>query len=82
MTKPLMLSASLSCQRYQANREEVKKKKLQTEKGKKKKLDRDEVDELREKRSGVIEMKDSLERHVSSLYDEMERVSGMKQMKF
>ena len=45
------------------------------------KLDMVEVDELREKRSGVIEMKDSLERHVSSLYDEMERVSGMKQMK-
>ena len=62
MTKPLMLSASLSCQRYQAHCEEVKNKKLQAEKRKKRKLDMDGVDELREKRRRVIEIKDSLDR--------------------
>ena len=40
-----------------------------------------EVDELREKRRGIIEMKNSLERQASSVYDEMERVSGIKPMK-
>ena len=52
MIKPLMLSASLSRQRYQAHLEEIKKKKLQTKKLKKRKLDKVEVDESREKRRG------------------------------
>ena len=54
---------------------------MQTEKGKKKKLDRDEVDESREKRRRDIDIKDSFERQASSVYDETDRVSGMKLMK-
>ena len=41
----------------------------------------DGVDELREKRRRVIEIKDSFERQASSVYDETDRVSGVKLMK-
>ena len=48
---------------------------------KKRKLDMVEVDESREKRRGVIEMKDSLKRQESSVYDETDKVLGMKLIK-